>query len=150
MFPPMTLNRAALLVSALFLFISCGGDGGGGTGGSGGVAGAHGGSSGGGASGSTGSGGSTGTAGATGSGGSGAGGTSGGSCQACVPCVTSKCATPVATCMANTGCNKIYECAKGCTTSIQTCVSNNIAAAQAFASSVYACIMANCNTECMY
>ena len=52
--------------------------------------------------------------------------------------------------MANTGCNMIYTCAKGCTTSIQTCVSNNIAAAQMFVTSVYACITSNCSTQCNY
>lgn len=52
--------------------------------------------------------------------------------------------------MANAGCNTIYTCAKGCTTSIQTCVQNNIAAAQMFYSSVYACITSNCSTQCNY
>jgi hypothetical protein len=144
----MKLPGAAIVVSAFCLLISCGGDGnGGGKGGSGGSGGAAGASAGGGVTGSAGNTGSTGSAGATGSAGSG-GGT--GSCQACNACVTANCASQVATCMANSGCNMIYQCAKGCTTSIQTCISNNVAAAQMFASSVYPCISSSCGTECMY
>jgi hypothetical protein len=145
--PRMSTPRAAFLVSAFFLLISsglvsCGSDsGGGGKGGSGGAGGS---TAGAGGSGTAGNGG-PGTAGATGSAGNG-----GGSCQSCVSCVTTNCASQVATCMANSGCNMIYTCAKNCTTSIQTCITNNIAVAQMFVSSVYPCISSNCSTECTY
>lgn len=147
--PRMSTPRAAVLVSALLLLIShglvsCGSDsGGGGKGGSGGTAGsaAGAGASGTGSAGNSGAG----TAGATGS-----AGTGGGSCQSCVSCVTTNCASQVATCMANSGCNMIYTCAKNCTTSIQTCITNNVAVAQMFVSTVYPCINSNCSTQCTY
>jgi len=150
--PRMSIPRAAVLVSTLALLISgglvaCGSDsGGGGKGGSGGMAGSTAGA-GAGASGtgSAGNSGGSGAAGATGSAGNG-----GGSCQSCVSCVMSSCATQVTSCMANTGCNMIYQCAKGCTTSIQTCIQNNIAVAQMFVSSVSPCITSKCGTQCTY
>ena len=78
-------------------------------------------------------------------------GTGGGpaDCQACVVCANTNCANQVAACRANTGCNMIYQCAANCTSSIQTCVENNISGAQTFLSSVGPCISSNCAAQCM-
>ena len=43
----------------------------------------------------------------------------------------------------------IYQCAANCTSSIQTCVENNISGAQTFLSSVGPCISSNCAAQCM-
>jgi hypothetical protein len=136
----MKFASAAVVVSALcLLMISCGDSGTGGTGGTGGR--------GGGAAGSTGTagggGGMTGSAGTTGAGGGPA------DCQACVACVNASCASQVSACRANTGCNMIYQCAAACTSSIQTCIENNVVAAQMFVTSVVPCITNNCSTQCM-
>jgi hypothetical protein len=134
----MNFARAAIVVFALCLAISCSDSGTGGTGGTGG---------GGGTAGSTGTagggGGVNGSAGTTGTGGGPA------DCQACVVCANTNCANQVAACRANTGCNMIYQCAANCTSSIQTCVENNISGAQTFLSSVGPCISSNCAAQCM-
>jgi hypothetical protein len=85
----------------------------------------------------------TGSAGTTGAGGGPA------DCQGCVACVNASCASQVAACRANTGCNMVYQCAAMCTASIQTCITNNVAAAQMFVTSVVPCITSNCSTQCM-
>jgi hypothetical protein len=130
----MKILRAALVASLIGFFVACDDNGTGGTGGSGGSSGAAG---------------TTGTAG----GGGGTTGTGGGwaaSCPGCVTCVNANCASAVATCQANTGCNAIYQCASGCSTPIETCIQNNVGAAITWATSVSTCINQNCATQCTY
>jgi hypothetical protein len=140
----MKILRAALVMSAICLFVSCGGsDNGTGTGGTGGSSAGTAG-----ASGASGTAGTTGSAGTTGTGGGGGGGQ--GSCQACVSCVQANCASQVTACMANTGCNAIYQCAAGCTMDVEACIQMNLAAVQAWATTVSACINQNCLSQCNY
>jgi len=138
----MKTLRAAFAISTICLLVACSDDGTGGTGKGGTSGGATAGTGG---SGSGGSG--TGTAGATGTGGGGGGQ---GSCQACVACLNTSCATQIATCRADTGCNMIYECGSACVMTVQQCVGGNIAAALMWAQTVQGCYTANCSAQCMY
>jgi hypothetical protein len=135
---------AALLLSFFSLaFGACGDSSSGNDAGSSGTAGTGGGT--GGASGSGGrAGGGGGAAGRGGGGGSsGTAGGSGANCQMCVACAQTSCASQVATCMGNAGCNTTWQCATACTMTLNQCLQMNPGGVAMFAS------LAQCaNTNC--
>ena len=128
-----------MAVLAVCLFLGCSDDAGNGDGGAAGTSGAAG--AGGSAAGGGGRGG-----GAAGSGG--AGGSSASSCQTCFTCVMTNCATALATCQANTGCNAIYQCSRMCTTDAVTCATANPTGIAMWYAAVTACGNQGCQTAC--
>jgi hypothetical protein len=146
----LDMRRAAIVVAAICLLVSCGGSDTGGTGGAGGGS-ATGGSAGanagaGGAAGGR-SGASGGRGGTTGTAGSGGGQAS---CPACFACVNANCSAGITTCQANADCNAVYQCAGACTMSVQSCVEMNggFIVALAFANAVSSCINGSCQSVC--
>ena len=145
----MKIIRALVAISTICLFVSCGGDDKGGTGGAGGssagsMAGAGGSSTAGTAGGGSGGSGSGGATGAGGGGGAGQG-----SCSACVACAEASCSTQIAGCQANTTCNPLYQCVRGCTMALQSCVTMNSGAIVSGAA-VLSCINQNCQSQCQF
>ena len=135
---------ALLLCSFSLAFVACGDSSSGNDAGSTGNAGSGAGT--GGASGSGGSGSGTGGAGgrAGASGTAGTGGGSGPNCQMCVACVRANCASQVTTCMGNTACNTIWQCATACTMTLNQCIQMNPGGVAAFAPSIAQCANTNC------
>lgn len=133
-----------MAVVAVCLFLGCSDDAGSGDGGAAGTSGAAG--AGGGAAGS--GGGSAGGGAAGSGGGGGSGGSSAASCQACFTCVMTNCATALATCQANTGCNAIYQCSRMCTTDAITCATANPTGITMWYAAVTACGNQGCQAAC--
>jgi hypothetical protein len=121
----MSIRRAAVVVAAICLMVSCGSGGPGGTGGT------------------VGTGGSGGRGGTTGTGGSGGQA----SCAACFACVDASCATQISQCQSDTGCAAIYACAHSCTTTVNDCVSMNMFSTSSWAP-VSTCLGVNCLALC--
>ena len=134
---------ALILCSFSLAFVACGDSSSGNDAGSTGTAGSTGGGTGG-ASGGAGGTNATGGGGGGRGGASGTAGASGGNCQMCVACVQANCASQVTTCTGNAACNAIWQCAMGCTMTLNQCIAMNTAGALMFGPSIAACANTNC------
>jgi hypothetical protein len=127
----MITSRVWAVSVVLAFLVACGGSGGshdGGTAGGGGT------SAGGGAG--------------TSSGGSGG---SAGNCQMCIACVQSNCATQLTACQADTNCNAIWQCAMGCTMTLNDCIAAHQNGVLVWGPGVAACANQNCvSNGCPY
>ena len=137
---------ALVLCSFSLVFVACGDSSSGNDAGSTGTAGSAGGGTGAGGAGGASAGGGGGATGRGGGGGgtSGTAGGSGANCQMCVACVQANCMSQVTTCMANTACNAIWQCATACTMTLNQCIAMNTAGVAAWGPSIAACANANC------
>ena len=135
---------ALILCSFSLAFVACGDSSSGNDAGSSGTAGSTGGGTGTGGAGGTNATGRGGTSGASGRGGSGTAGTggSGGNCQSCVACVQANCMSQVTMCQGIAACNSIWQCAMGCTMTLNQCIQMNGGAA------AFAQFAACANTYC--